>query len=116
MTRFLLTTLALVAVLAAGCAGHKTNSHRAYGGPPYGPSFDRPFPAGQVSDSHWETQHTNAEAAKIIFYDHEFKGDTAQLSPLAKKHLEQVALRIEHVPFPIVIEELPRNHDAAQNH
>ncbi|MCE9529045.1 MAG: hypothetical protein K8R36_23605 [Planctomycetales bacterium] len=114
--------LSLVA-LAAGCAGpHHKQSHHTYGGPPYGPAHDRPFPVGQVSDSHWETQQTNAEAADFIFYDHEFRFDTtkhvetAQLSPLAKKHLAEVALRLEHVPFPVVIEELPRNHDDAKNH
>jgi hypothetical protein len=83
--------------------------HKAYGGPPYGPAHDRPFPVGQNSDSFWETQQTNAEAADFVFYDHEFKGNTAELSPGAKKHLEQVALRLEHVPFPIVIEQSPHN-------
>jgi hypothetical protein len=74
-----------------------------------GPAHDRPFPVGQVSDSFWETQQTNAEAADFVFYDHEFKGNTAELAPGAKKHLEQVALRIEHVPFPIVIEQSEHN-------
>jgi hypothetical protein len=119
--KYTLLILSLVA-LAAGCAGpHTKQSHHTYGGPPYGPAHDRPFPVGQVSDSHWETQQTNAEAADFIFYDHEFKFDTtkhvdtAQLSPLAKKHLAEVALRLEHVPFPVIIEELPRNHDDAKN-
>ena len=72
-----------------------------------GPAYDRPFPLGQVTDSHWEAQQTNAEAADFIFYDHEFEGTTAQLTPGGRKHLLQVALRLEHVPFPIVIEETP---------
>ena len=118
--KYTLLILSVVA-LAAGCAGDH-HSHKTYGGPPYGPPHDRPFPVGQVTDSHWETQQTNAEAADFIFYDHEFRYDTtrhvdtAQLSPLAKKKLEQVALRLEHVPFPVIIEELPRNHDAAKNY
>ena len=58
-----------------------------------GPGYDRPFPVGQVTDAFWETQQTNAEAADFIFYDHEFKGNTAELGPGAKRHLEQVALR-----------------------
>jgi hypothetical protein len=74
-----------------------------------GPSFDRPFPLGEVTDAFWETQQTNAEAADFIFYDHEFEGNTARLAPAAKKHLMAVALRFEHVPFPIVIEESPHN-------
>lgn len=111
-----------IVVFTCGCAwGHK-QSHKTYGGPPYGPAHDRPLPLGQVTDSHWETQQTNAEAADFLFYDHEFRYDTAkhvetaQLSPLGKKHLVEVARRLEHVPFPVVIEELPRNHDDAKNH
>ena len=124
MTRQIISTVVLAAacLLTVGCAGPHKQSHKTYGGPPYGPAHDRPFPVGQVTDSFWETQQTNAEAADFIFYDHEFRYDTklhaetAQLSPLAKKKLEQVALRLEHVPFPVIIEELPRTHDEAKNH
>jgi len=114
-------SLALLALATSGCYWDY-HGHKSYGGPPYGPPHDRPFPLGQVTDSHWETQQTNAEAADFVFYDHEFRYDTtkhvdtAQLSPLAKKKLEQVALRLEHVPFPVIIEELPRTHDDARNH
>jgi hypothetical protein len=85
-----------------GMGGRNRRSYR-------GPGADRPFPVGQVSDSFWETQQTNAEAADFIFYDHEFKGSTADLAPGGKKHLAQIALRLEHVPFPVVIEESPHN-------
>ena len=112
---------ALSAVALPGCAwndfdqcanGHHRGPHgrgRIYGSPPYGPAHDRPFPVGQVSDAFWETQQTNAEAADFIFYDHEFRYDTAELAPGAKRHLEMVALRLEHVPFPIVIEQSRHN-------
>ena len=123
MTRFLTpVALAVACLLLSGCAGPHKHGHKGYGGPPSGPPHDRPFPVGQVTDSHWETQQANAEAADFIFYDHEFRYDTtkhvdtAQLSPLAKKHLAEVALRLEHVPYPVVIEELPRSHDEARNH
>ena len=72
-----------------------------------GPPYDRPFPVGQVTDAHWETQQTNAEAADFIFYDHEFEGTTPRLTPAGRKHLWQIALRLDQVPFPIVIEESP---------
>jgi len=72
-----------------------------------GPPYDRPFPLGQVTDAHWETQQTNAEAAKFILYDHEFVGDTAKLTPKGEKHLVQIAIRLEHVPFPVVVEQSP---------
>lgn len=116
--------LSMTALAASGCSWCHQESHKTYGGPPYGPAHDRPFPVGQVTDSFWETQQTNAEAADFIFYDHEFRRttsgpdrvETAQLAPLAKKKLEQVAVRLEHVPFPVIIESFPRNHDAAQNY
>lgn len=111
-------TLSLVLAALAGCHHGGRHDDCGPGGPGgrgYGkyanmPQVDRPFPIGQVTDSFWETQQTNAEAADFIFYDHEFRGNTAELAPGAKKHLEQVALRLEHVPFPVVIEESP--HDA----
>ena len=90
-------------LLAVGCQSHSRVPKEQTLGPPY----DRPFPLGQVTDAHWETQQTNAEAADFIFYDHEFEGTTARLTPGGRKHLLQVALRLEHVPFPIVIEETP---------
>jgi hypothetical protein len=97
-------------VLAAGCLTLSACHH-----PPHeaqlGPPYDRPFPLGQVSDSHWETQQTNAEAMDFIFYDHEFVGSTEKLTPLGKKHLLQVALRLEHVPFPVVVEESPEGRN-----
>jgi len=90
-------------MLLPGCHWKKG---KIYGGPKVGgPQHDRPFPVGQASDAFWETQETNAEAADFIFYDHEFVGDSARLTPAAKKHLMAVALRLEHVPFPVVIEE-----------
>lgn len=96
MKSFLFTLiLALPALLwaVAGCRSSQS-----------GPSHDRPFPIGQVTDSFWETQQTNAEAADFIFHEHEFVGETTELAPDTRRHLESVALRWEHVPFPIVIE------------
>ena len=76
-------------------------------------NFDRPFPLGAVSDVFWETQQTNAEAADFIFFDHEFKRQTSELAPGAKRHLESVALRMQHVPFPVVVEQSPHNRRLA---
>ncbi len=85
----------------AGCASD--------GSPPH----DRPYPIGQVTDAHWETQQTNAEAADFVFFEHEFVKDTPNLAPSAKRHLESVALRLEHVPFPVVIEQTPYDKSPA---
>src|SRR6187401_721813 len=112
------TSILLTMTLAAfaGCHHRGDNCDGAGGRGSYrGPGADRPFPLGQVSDAHWETQQTNAEAADFVFYDHEFRmdtrtrTDTAELTPGGKKHLQQIALRLEHTPFPVVIEESPHN-------
>src|SRR5262245_61977419 len=102
-------TLILSGLALAVLAGCHHSAKNGGGGSYAGPGADRPFPIGQVTDSHWETQQANAEAADFIFYDHEFRGNTAQLSPGAKQHLEQVALRLEHVPFPVVVEQSLHN-------
>ncbi len=106
VARRILLALGVMSATALGC--HTTHApHEAK----MGPAYDRPFPLGQVTDAHWETMQTNAEAADFIFYDHEFVGQTAELTPLGKRHLLSTALRLEHVPFPIVIEELPEDQD-----
>ena len=71
---------------------------------------DPPFPLGQVTDAFWDTQQTNAEAADFIFYDHEFRGETVELTPTGRDHLLQVAVRLPHVPFPVVIERYENNY------
>ena len=121
MKRTSLITLSVALAIVSGChhGGHRDDCGPGGPGGHHGgglfnkyarlPQVDRPFPVGQVTDSFWETQQTNAEAADFIFYDHEFRGNTAELAPGAKKHLEQVALRLEHVPFPVVVEESPND-------
>jgi len=87
-------------LMLAGCCGpHMTHEQML------GPAYDRPFPLGQVTDSFWETQQTNGEASDFIFYDHEFEGETDTLTDGGKKHLLQVAMRMRHVPFPVVVEQ-----------
>ncbi|MFT7642450.1 MAG: hypothetical protein ACI9G1_004207 [Pirellulaceae bacterium] len=97
-----ITTFGLVVLTlsVSGCFHH--NARR---GSRMGPDVDRPFVLGHATDAFWETQQTNAEAADFVFHDHEFVGDTAVLSPAARRHLESVALRLDRVPFPIVVEQ-----------
>lgn len=105
MRRCLPCGLLLILGVLYGCRGPL--GHHAAVGPPY----DRPFPLGQVTDAHWETQQTNAEASDFVLYDHEFEGETARLTPAGKKHLLQIAVRMEHVPFPVVVEQSPDNRN-----
>lgn len=90
-----------VSLLGMVCLLTFSGCQRFYCGAP--PS--RPFPLGAVSDAFWETQQTNAEAGDFIFFQHEFRGQTAELAPGTNRHLESVALRLEQVPFPVVVEQ-----------
>ena len=114
LSAILVATMCFTAT--AGCHHHRKDTcdsggrgGRGAGGEGGGPAYDYPFPVGQVTDAFWETQQTNAEASDFVFYDHEFVGDTEKLAPGAKKHLMSVALRLEHVPFPVVIEQSQHN-------
>src|SRR5689334_7280511 len=114
MRKTLFTIGSLAALAFTGCAtcddgcgpntGGRFAGRQAAAGK-YGPAYDRVFPLGQNNDAFWETLQTNAEAGDFIFFDHEFSGETAMLAPGAKRHLEEVALRLPHVPFPVVIEQ-----------
>ncbi len=119
---WILSVLTLV-VLSASLvnAGFPCNSGFGGGGcfakkgKPAMPPYDRPFPLGQVSDAFWETQQTNAEAADFIMYDYEFVGKTANLNPMGRDHMTQIARRLPHVPFPIVIEMSEKTNDPEEN-
>jgi hypothetical protein len=64
-----------------------------------------------VPDRFWETQETNAQASFFVIYDHEFIGDSTKFNPDGLKHITQIALRLPHVPFPVVVEQIPNNKD-----
>jgi hypothetical protein len=97
---------AACSLLATGCHWNAPSCEAKRG-----PAYDRPFPLGQVSGAHWEAQQTNAEAADFVFYDHEFVGETTELNPAGQKHLMSVAVRMEHVPFPVVVEQSVDNRN-----
>jgi hypothetical protein len=78
-----------------------------------GNPVDPPFALGQATDAFWDAQQSNAEAADFIFYDHDFHNETAELTPAGWDHLLQVAVRLPHVPFPVVIERYENNYKPA---
>lgn len=124
-TKITLALLALLLMLGtsslyAGCPCNNNglcgNGCRSRGwNKPAFPPYDRPFPLGQVSDAFNETQQTNAEAADFILYEYEFVGDTANLNPKGRDHMTQIARRLPHVPFPIVVEMTEKTNDPKEN-
>jgi hypothetical protein len=54
---------------------------------------------------------TNAEASDFIIHQHEFMGETAQLTPDGKDHILEIAARMRSAPFPVLIERTWNNAD-----
>ncbi len=52
---------------------------------------------------------TNAEAADFVFYRNEFAAGTAELTPVGRDHLLEVAARMPGTPFPVLIERSEHN-------
>ena len=54
---------------------------------------------------------TNGEAMDFILNQHEFMGETAELTPEGKDHILEIAARMRSAPFPVVIERTWNNAD-----
>jgi hypothetical protein len=92
------TLIALgLAVTMSGCAKRRAGSFYAQPAPP--------APLGTISDPIWQTQEVNAEAAKFIVYDHEFKLNGVRLNLAGQDHVKQIAAELQRgAEFPVVVE------------
>lgn len=68
-------------------------------------------PLGSVVRAHYHTMQTNAEAADFILHDHEFVGNTAELTSSGKDHIVEIAARMRSAPFPVIVERSENNSD-----
>lgn len=69
------------------------------------------LPLGSTVRSHYQVMQTNAEASDFIIHQHEFMGETAQLTPDGKDHVLEIAARMRSAPFPVLIERTWNNAD-----
>ena len=69
------------------------------------------LPLGSTVRSHYQVMQTNAEAADFIIHQHEFMGETAQLTPDGKDHILEIAARMRSAPFPVLVERTWNNAD-----
>jgi hypothetical protein len=67
------------------------------------------YPLGSVNRAHYQTMEANAEAADFILHQHEFVGETSELTPDGKDHLLEIAARARSAPFPILVERSENN-------
>jgi len=69
------------------------------------------YPVGAVERAHFHQMETNAEAADFILYQHDFVGDTAELTPDGKDKILEIAARMRSAPFPVLVERTWNNAD-----
>lgn len=69
------------------------------------------LPLGSTVQSHYQVMETNGEAMDFIMNQHEFMGETAELTPEGKDHVLEIAARMRSTPFPVVIERTWNNAD-----
>jgi hypothetical protein len=85
-----------VILLSAGCLRHRITIEA--------PLPEAPPPLGSTVEPSFKIQELNGEASDFVMYEHEFMGWSAHLSPEGESHLRQIAARLPHVPFPVIIE------------
>lgn len=69
------------------------------------------YPLGSVMRAHFHQMQTNAEASDFVLHDHEFVGQSAELTPDGKDHLLEIAARMRSAPFPVLVERIENNAD-----
>ena len=69
------------------------------------------YPVGAVERAHFHQMQTNAEAADFILYQHDFVGETAELTPDGKDKILEIAARMRSAPFPVLVERMWNNAD-----
>ena len=69
------------------------------------------YPVGAIERAHFHQMQTNAEAADFILYQHDFVGETAELTPDGKDKVLEIAARMRSAPFPVLVERTWNNAD-----
>lgn len=62
------------------------------------------LPLGSTVRAHRQVMETNAEASDFILHDHDFVGETAELTPLGKDKIMEIGARMRSTPFPVLVE------------
>lgn len=67
------------------------------------------YPLGSVNRSHYHAMETNAEATDFIVNQHDFVGESAELTRDGKDHLLEIGARMRSAPFPVIVERSTNN-------
>lgn len=69
------------------------------------------LPLGSTVRSHYQVMQTNAEATDFVFHQHDFVGETAELTSDGKDKLMEIHARMNAQPFPVLVERTTNNAD-----
>lgn len=69
------------------------------------------LPLGSTVRAHDQVMQTNAESMDFIINQHDFIGQTAQLTPDGRDKVLEIAARMRSAPFPVIIERTWNNAD-----
>ena len=67
------------------------------------------YPLGSINRSHYHAMQSNAEATDFVINQHEFIGETAELTRDGRDHLLEVGARMRSAPFPVLVERSTNN-------
>jgi hypothetical protein len=73
------------------------------------PAIPDAYPVGSVQRSHFHTMQKNAEASDYILHLCDFTNETSDLSPAGKDKLMDIAAKMRHAPFPVLVERSENN-------
>ena len=63
-----------------------------------------PAPTGTYHNQWKDAQVSRADRDYLVFYQYEWLGDSGELSPFGKRHLQRLIPRLVHATSPIVVE------------
>lgn len=69
------------------------------------------LPLGSTVRAHYQVMETNAEATDFVFHQHDFVGETAELTSDGKDKLMEIHARMNAQPFPVIVERTTNNAD-----
>ena len=97
VTVLTLTVAALVVAGSLGCVRWRNSASLPLASPP-------PLLGHSVAP-YFKKQEEAGESHDFVVYEHEFVEDTARLTADGEDHLRQIAARLAHTPFPVIVEQ-----------
>jgi hypothetical protein len=94
----------VAATLLAALGGCTRNQCRECDGCGPGCVGQLPDPRGAHTQAVFDLHAEKAEADDFVVYQHEWTHGRDELGPRGRRHLEQIAKRLPHEPFAVVIE------------